>query len=424
MNEDQWVKLIFKLALLGFTIWAVRRLARGLRAPDKETSNDDNKLVERVNAAIEKVLGGVDVADKTAALIEERRRVAGKVRWTKRIVWMVLAGYAVLVPLRNYFNMPSGFASDMALGQILFVIMSIGFTINYLVTTRMARASRVILVLRRFREHDHRRTVLPRVVGSATAGIAVPITIVDSSFPGESSPWVQILGIWLIAPATLLVGSIWIFFMPLHGFSGVMIWFVIMGLVFWLLFEIKERLAVALGVTRTTEENFQRVLSSVLTSIRRRKGKYAGTMALKFPDSVWKSAIRKSLVEADAVLVDVTEISASLEWELLTVKELVPAERVVLAWSIENVKQAADQDVMAQHLSQVLGDETKTADDSIPSQMPARLFERLDALLSKEWIRKCQMLPYEKSVRQSKQDGKIVGESGLAVCIALAHKEC
>jgi len=114
---------------------------------------------------------------------------------------------------------------------------------------------------------------------------------------------------------------------------------------------------------------------------------------MKFPDKVWRDGIDFCLRNADAVVIDLTDVSENVEWEIATAFRLVGPEKIMLTWTVDNSE----------------GDRTK---------LPQWLSERLLKIVPDATFSDCRVRAYTK--RNEGGEGFLyekVFAADLALCI-------
>jgi hypothetical protein len=85
-----------------------------------------------------------------------------------------------------------------------------------------------------------------------------------------------------------------------------------------------------LGHFRLDPRRWEKGCARVVERVRARRGMVAGVCVLATPDEVWEQVVRRLAAEADAVVLDVTQLTANMETEIAILRERLPPERLVL----------------------------------------------------------------------------------------------
>jgi hypothetical protein len=96
---------------------------------------------------------------------------------------------------------------------------------------------------------------------------------------------------------------------------------------------------------------------------------YSGTRVMRFSNDAWRSAIELCLGEVDGVVIDITDMSENVAWEVGAVYRCLPPEAVLLIWEHEP-GQPADN----------------------AGSIPAALFDRLSLVVPREKIERSRRL--------------------------------
>jgi hypothetical protein len=180
----------------------------------------------------------------------------------------------------------------------------------------------LVLWLRRF----HRRQQKPfqNILERACTFVGTSITIQDSSFRSSqamASTRISTFG-WFLFVILLVFGypvmnTIYVLIAVIIAFT----WFVIVFALFRRLGHIKLR-----------ESNSRDRTFRLIQTIRERKAYRGGVVILKCEDSFWHDVVSLAIQHADAVIVDVTEPSENVIWELQTALRAKAPENILLAY--------------------------------------------------------------------------------------------
>jgi hypothetical protein len=388
----------------------VLRTARRSTSPTPQGSSPENDVSHNVEEAIVSALGGPELARWVAALAADRHATMQRAKLLGWVPAALVILYVSLVPLPRALELPGGAVRNGVLSWLFFFTVLVTNTLRNVAVARLVNPTRVVLVLRRFRKPDKRYTVLAHEVGEAGQGLAVPITIQDSSFRGSPAMVVSVIRDVLFQLGAILLLFLGMRLVPLGGLRGVAMLVATWAAVLWLIYRVADDLIKRYAARRTTEADFRQVLQDVFRRIRHRRGLYRGTRVLKFPDSVWQRAIEVAVREADAVLIDVTDVSEAVAWEIRTVQQQIPPESVVLTWS-EADEQRLEAGLMSPR--------------EVPTiqRMPEQVSDSLLRIVPAAWLARCQAYPYRQSRGPIGDDWRTRGSLSLALCMAIAQRD-
>jgi hypothetical protein len=262
------------------------------------------------------------------------------------MIWFgtVVLGWLVYAVLKSIPD--RGTLLDLLMGLVESVIVAAPI-LGYVAYSRMTRPDGVLVWLRRFRGSYGKRIRFHRIIGAASSGMLYPVTVQDNSFKASVS--FSALRLWILIPFWLFL---WII--------GV---FVVAGLVFvassskpsvssfllaTLVWTVVLSWATSKVLTRAGFISLPRNLSQARKEARRRlqaglQGKRrsgSGVDVLKCEDEVlkdgntqeiWKPVVSEVLSLADMAIIDVTDVSPNISWELSQVLTHLDKDRILLA---------------------------------------------------------------------------------------------
>ncbi|MBV8134196.1 MAG: hypothetical protein JO121_00945 [Deltaproteobacteria bacterium] len=109
---------------------------------------------------------------------------------------------------------------------------------------------------------------------------------------------------------------------------------------------------------------------TLVEKAHRRRGPFLGVTILKCDDAFWQQVVAIAIEHSDAVIVDVTELTENVAWELRTCLEKKAPRAVVLAYAAEGT----------------------TAPDT--GALPAAVRAKLDAVVGLNRVAQCTVLLY------------------------------
>jgi hypothetical protein len=241
----------------------------------------------------------------------KRQQTFSKAAW----IAVLLLGYAFV-----FFAIPSNRTDLRGYLGILLILLTLNMG-----SSRLAKASNTgyaVVWLRRFHRQQHRS--FQKILEQACSFVGIPITIQDSSFRfSMSMANVRIGTIAWFGVATLLILS----FITMPRITVDFVVIVASGaLVAVMAFSRK------LGYTHLRQSNAEERTFRLFTKIHAHKGNRGGVVILKCEDSFWRDVVSLAIQNADAVIVDVTESSENVIWELRTAVGAKSPENILLAY--------------------------------------------------------------------------------------------
>jgi hypothetical protein len=131
------------------------------------------------------------------------------------------------------------------------------------------------------------------------------------------------------------------------------------------------------------------MLTKMFAKIRGRRLLYSGTRVMKLPDDVWQKAIEMSIREADAVVIDISDISDTVAWEINTVHRLIPPKCVLLTWYDGRSEIERVRELQTRHANAIFGQQQE-------NRIPRQIRESLYQVVPELWVSQCRLLPYDR----------------------------
>ncbi|MGD9367201.1 MAG: hypothetical protein PVH87_15995 [Desulfobacteraceae bacterium] len=215
--------------------------------------------------------------------------------------------------------------------------------VGFIIYMRMIRAHRYAIWLRRFHRDEPNRLRFNWLLHRACPGLCVPITIQDSVFKTSyySSgsrmlvvlPIVLSLGILLYLLCALTIAFV------IHFLVGGNQLPIVIGMILALVplglygSGIKNQMAkrghVTLSATKAVRE-----VDSTLRKIIQRKLGFQGVMIFKCADEVWQKVVALGISSADAVIIDVSDLTENVLWEIETALEKHDPDSILLTYGV------------------------------------------------------------------------------------------
>lgn len=217
------------------------------------------------------------------------------------------------------------------------------FVVGYLTYYRMIRTEKYIIWLRRFHRSEPKRFRFNMLLKRACLGLCVPITVQDSVF--RTSYYAAWSRMFLVYPIVMGVGSLLYLLcavtitVPLtmvgvgEGLAfklGFLMALVPLGL---FVYAVKKQV-VRRGHVALSPRNAIEVVGSTLLRITQRKLLFNGVMIFKCPNEVWQQVVSLVISRASAVIIDVSDLTENVLWELRISLEKHRPESVLLSFGV------------------------------------------------------------------------------------------
>jgi hypothetical protein len=198
----------------------------------------------------------------------------------------------------------------------------------------------IVLWLRKFHQFGPRRTPFHLILRRATEGFALPVAVRDTRFSSNLGrglvsllivmPFV-VIGIWLLFSLVFFLVAYRTSGMPGGIIFSYLIAACAAALGTWPVYELVKRRGVAVLVGADAGEATSQRLGLLETSRRAYAG---GAYVIKTDDEHWQDVVEVSIKRASAVIVDVTEVSSNVLWEIETALQRKGPEALILAWGM------------------------------------------------------------------------------------------
>jgi hypothetical protein len=256
------------------------------------------------------------------------------------------------------------------LGTLILVVLRLAFLPfvigGMMLGWRRLHTGKLVLWLRRFHGAPLRGASFPSLLGAACVGLATPVTLQDDQYSysfqagyyRSSRSFLMLylalpfIGIMIAVPLVLLMPDLPGSTLPIAVF---LICFGI-ALPVWMIRQYRAK-----GVLRLKQPNPQTELRALLDSLRRDKRRVPGVgglVVISVPDDHWRDAVVMTLEQSALVVIDVTELSENLTWELSTATAMLPIEKVLISCARSDRESAAEcGDRIRRALTLVVGPE-------------------------------------------------------------------
>ena len=280
----------------------------------------------------------------TWAALRVRRRRLRRITQVLTLFQLVLLGLAVFVH-------EAWLAAAVAAGYVTMVSVR-----------RWSQGAAVVLWLRKFGATDSERSVFTTWLGVCCSGIAIPVTIQDSSLrysyheaTARSFRSFPLLMLAFCAINLILIGMLFAIVEDPTDFRYTIPLVVCEMLVFvplarWLW---ERGGAVALAEPPAVERFFMQIKSG-----RPATGGLAGIAVVKVEHSKWTEAIEVALRYTDIVVADVTRLSPYILWELSRATQRLVPRQFVFAYGVNPDDRESVPEELQNTLASVLGRDT------------------------------------------------------------------
>jgi len=279
---------------------------------------------------------GPDVRYAEFLALEKKRKRRHTINWIVLILFFVgVVGFVLQIP--NEYSSVRLYLCWTA------TIAMMASTYRMLNSTR--RTGYAVLWLRRF----HRRQQKPfqRALERACMFVGMPLTIQDSSFRFsmgfalgrlEKYLWYFLLA---LVVGVLIAPRIGVDILGITIFISMMI---AMGTAYWWAF------------LRLRKSDPLSDVATFLTDIRTGRIRNFGTLILRCGDSFWRTAVELAMRRADVIVIDVSEPSANVIWELQTAAATREPESILLTCAVKDTTLQQLREVLKAQLHPVVND--------------------------------------------------------------------
>jgi hypothetical protein len=246
-------------------------------------------------------------------------------------------------------------------------------------TAEVFPSHRLVLWLRRFHQADLLEFPFASFLERASRGIAVPITLQDSTValartaaslrPEYHALRAVAVACWFgfVASAVAALAS--------ESWVGRALAGTIAVLALGVFFMIPGALR-RLGVLRVGTPRGERLAAKLMEAIDSEQGVPQTLTILSVPDTAWQSWVLRLVKRADAVLIDVTHLSANVHWELRTIAAQLDPQQLILAFgTTADGGPDLPADTLAE-LAEVMGEEVLARSQRFFYELPHRAARR------------------------------------------------
>jgi hypothetical protein len=307
-----------------------------------------------------------------------------QIKWRKKRALLIAGAIATTVALASVIN------EKFVFSTLIFVVV-----VRRLYSSLQGRM--LIVWLRRFHQPKGRVVRFKRILALASARIAVPVTIRDSSIRFEQETgflYSYSTAHWLIIPVILVVligAHIW-FPEASESVVGLLIQVILVVAVGGTLLLILVRRRGVIRLRNDIAINQAKYLFGSLkdphTDLPKEAWKEddhrpyfdllravppSEVLIVETSDAIWQMVVNMGLQHADCAIIDVTDPSTNLLWELTSTSQLVSPENVVLTYAYHS-------------------------GDTNDEQTRRTIMDRLREAVETEFLENCHWLPYPERV--------------------------
>jgi len=260
----------------------------------------------------------------------------------------------------------------LLLGVVAWGPFSWGATwVGLLVTRRRARGERVILWLRRFHEYGLLGFRFRRVLQAASRGFGVPITLRDASIKtsfswagARVSAFRPLINMAFVVSWIFLALKHWV---PSSGPIFIAVFIASYGTYMLLVYALFCSFAFVQLKSTTAAEESENIVENVHDTL----GLYDGLVIVRCKDSFWNRTVKCFVDHADVIVIDITNISHNVAWELQLAMATAGPEKIILACGTAG---------------------------TFLDQLPADKKNELALLVNEEQLSKCLVFTYPQSL--------------------------
>jgi hypothetical protein len=254
----------------------------------------------------------------------------------------------------------------IAIGCLLGLTPGAAFVIGQRLAARRLHTPHLILWLRRFHGGPIRGISFPTVLGSACSGLAIPLTLQDDryAFSFQAGHYRTLRFLEIVGPIIVFTAILMSLFYLAEVFSPVgrvgatLISFFFTGVAFFVWMVRRQRSLGVLPLASTNPDGQIRALLDSLREDKKRVPGIGGLIVIKVPDECWRQAVLVALDRCALVIIDVTDLSDSLKWELSASVKAQPSERIILACGIDEMGDESERrKSIQQTITEIVGPE-------------------------------------------------------------------
>ncbi|HUF28736.1 MAG TPA: hypothetical protein VMM18_17275 [Gemmatimonadaceae bacterium] len=193
---------------------------------------------------------------------------------------------------------------------------------------------RLLVWLRRFRPSYEGRFRFHRALAEACSGLVYPVTIQDRSYRSSLIDGFTGRG-WFIAPLAFLtaMAAMLVAVVPLAMASAPVETFLLVVIILYIATGwAAVRLTRRLGYRAYRGPDARLQVATDLDRVKQgRRAGGLGVEVMQCDDEVWQDVVREALLRADVVIIDVSELTEHLRWEIRQALDILSPERVIFA---------------------------------------------------------------------------------------------
>lgn len=273
-----------------------------------------------------------------AEFLDEHQKMKRRFKRNRILLPLLFGIFLVLI-----FQMPNEYSTLRIYLQLIGSLLFLAAIFR--LKNSVHQTGYAVLWLRRF----HRRQQKPfqRALERACMYVGMPLTIQDSSFRFSANYAVARFEkyMWFIVLALIVAGLVANRVeadLLVTGVAGLIL--IVVGTAYWWAFF------------RIRNSDPIDHVKGLLDDIRTGRIRNFGTLILRCGDSFWRGAVEVAMHYADVIVIDVTEPSGNVIWELQTAAAARLAESILLTCAAKDTTQPELHEALKARLQPVAGD--------------------------------------------------------------------
>jgi hypothetical protein len=229
-------------------------------------------------------------------------------------------------------GLPPGTVQDV-LHLVTDVVLCSSVAVGLRAYARALPSAGVIVWLRRF--HVRRSKTFGALLERASTGVAHPMTLQDSSYSASYTAASAGSGLLIVGLILLwLPGAVVVSLLVFAEFGPSSDGTLVVALIAFTAVMVRVVAAVMrrLGFRTVSDDDARQELATIIRNRGRgRRRPVLGVEVLKVRDAAWTDLVQQGLAGAVLAVLDVTEVTDNIRWELATALRSLGAERIILA---------------------------------------------------------------------------------------------
>lgn len=205
-------------------------------------------------------------------------------------------------------------------------VYGLAVLISYLFYYAMCQNGRLVLWFRRFNTDKPNIFGFHRIFNKAKCGLYSPVTIQDPLFKMS----LKRRFIYYITSNVFFLGAIFVFIIIDKKFGMSMYLFMGSIIAIYAGYILAYAKVLIGGYVEFKEAPSRKMLDDLVSDIRYGFTFRSGLFVYKTEDEYWKMVIRYFISNASAVIIDVSNLTESIRWELRAALKVLPPENIIL----------------------------------------------------------------------------------------------